>query len=166
MSQVKLSCRWSVADILLAHRFLVGYVYGRTHSQTGGLLQIWLLRRFGTVVAFQPILLGLIYLSRELWIEGGILCGVGGVVMLFMESYATWKTRLPGRKSLSHVTQDSLDRFVEIARPKGRRNVDEESTRMREEDSDMVSVMNKVVSDVSARCRSQDALGRHSQIIR
>ncbi|KAL1737393.1 hypothetical protein EV714DRAFT_278873 [Schizophyllum commune] len=113
---------------LVAHRFLVGYVYGRTHSQTGGLLQIWLLRRFGTVVAFQPILLGLIYLSRELWIEGGILCGVGGAVMLFMEGYATWKTRLPGRKSLSHVTQDSLDRFVEIARPKGRRNVDEEST--------------------------------------
>ena len=92
------------------------------------MLQIWLLRRFGTVVAFQPILLGLIYLSRELWIEGGILCGVGGAVMLFMEGYATWKTRLPGRKSLSHVTQDSLYRFVEIARPKGRRNVDEEST--------------------------------------
>ncbi|KAI5898056.1 uncharacterized protein SCHCODRAFT_080873 [Schizophyllum commune H4-8] len=113
---------------LVAHRFLVGYVYGRTHSQTGGLLQIWLLRRFGTVVAFQPILLGLIYLSRELWIEGGILCGVGGAVILFMEGYASWKTRLPGRKSLSHVTQDSLDRFVEIARPKGRRNVDEEST--------------------------------------
>lgn len=113
---------------LVAHRFLVGYVYGRTQSQTGGLLQIWLLRRFGTVVAFQPILLGLIYLSRELWIEGGVLCGVGGAVILFMEGYAMWKTRLPGRKSLSHVAQDSLDRFVEIARPKGRRNVDEEST--------------------------------------
>jgi hypothetical protein len=33
-----------------AHRFLVGYVFGRTRSQTGGLLQIWLLRRFATLL--------------------------------------------------------------------------------------------------------------------
>src|SRR6266702_2922195 len=35
----------------LAHRFLVGYVYGRTRSQTGGLLQIWLLKRFTSLIA-------------------------------------------------------------------------------------------------------------------
>ena len=45
-----------------AHRFLVGYVYGRTRSQTGGLLQMWLIQRFGTLLAFQPLVLGLILL--------------------------------------------------------------------------------------------------------
>lgn len=113
---------------LIAHRYLVGYVYARTHSQTGALLQIWLLRRFGSLLAFQPILLGLIFLSRKFWIEGGILAGAGVAVVVFVESYASWKTRLPGKKSLSAITQDSLDAFASAAKPSNRRNVDEEST--------------------------------------
>ena len=100
----------------LAHRFLVGYVYARTHSQTGGLLQIWLLRRFGTVLSFQPILLGLIFLTREFWIEGGVLIGTGLFVVVFVESYTSWKTRLPGRKSLSPITRNSLETFANTAR--------------------------------------------------
>lgn len=103
-------------------------MYARTHSQTGGLLQIWLLQRFGTLLAFQPLLLGLILLSREFWIEGGILVGVAVVVIIFVESYTRWKTRLPGRKSLSNITQDSLDTFAREAKPATRRDVDEEST--------------------------------------
>ncbi|KAJ6620255.1 hypothetical protein B0H10DRAFT_2163535 [Mycena sp. CBHHK59/15] len=113
---------------LVAHRFLVGYVYARTHSQTGGLLQIWLLRRFGTLLAFQPILLGLIFLSRNFWIEGGVLCGAGLFVILFVEVYVSRNTRLPGRGSLSPITRDSLSAFSAAARPARRRNVDEEST--------------------------------------
>ena len=99
----------------LAHRFLVGYVYARTHSQTGGLLQIWLLRRFGTVLSFQPILLGLIFLTRQFWIEGGVLIGTGLFVIVFVESYTNWKTRLPGRKCLSPITQNSLETFANAA---------------------------------------------------
>ncbi|KAF9556409.1 hypothetical protein CPC08DRAFT_778388 [Agrocybe pediades] len=100
---------------LIAHRFLIGYVYARTHSQTGGLLQIWLLRRFGTLLSFQPILLGLIVLTLRFWIEGGILIGCGVFVILFVESYAHWKTTLPGRKSLSPITRNSLDTFETTA---------------------------------------------------
>ena len=111
-----------------AHRYLVGYVYARTHSQTGALLQIWLLRRFGTLLAFQPILLGLILLSRNFWIEGGILIGSGVAVIIFVEFYASWKTRLPGQKALSAITQNSLHTFAGTARPSNRPNVDEEST--------------------------------------
>lgn len=111
----------------IAHRYLVGYVYARTHSQTGGLLQIWLLRRFGTLLAFQPILLGLIFLSRMFWIEGGVLVGTGAAVIIFVESYTSWKTRIPGRKSLSPITQDSLDVFANAMRRSRRTNVDEES---------------------------------------
>ncbi|KAF8183820.1 hypothetical protein K438DRAFT_1838672 [Mycena galopus ATCC 62051] len=115
---------------LVAHRFLVGYVYARTHSQTGGLLQIWLLRRFGTLLSLQPILLGLIFLSREFWIEGGVLCGAGVFVILFVEIFVITKTRQPGRGSLSPITRDSLDAFSKAARPPTtkRRTVDDEST--------------------------------------
>ncbi|KAH9486372.1 hypothetical protein JR316_0000436 [Psilocybe cubensis] len=97
---------------LIAHRYLVGYVYARTHSQTGGLLQIWLLKRFGTLLSFQPILLGLIVLSLRFWAEGGILVGTGVFVIIFVEAYTSWKTRLPGRKSLSPITINSLDTFA------------------------------------------------------
>ncbi|KAK0198749.1 hypothetical protein F5146DRAFT_918927 [Armillaria mellea] len=113
---------------LIAHRFLVGYVYGRTLSQTGGLIQIWLLRRFGTLLAFQPILLGLIFLANEIWIEGGVLIGTGVVVILFVEAYTTWRTRQPGRRSLGVVTQNSLDTFISRASQTRRLVVDEESS--------------------------------------
>lgn len=112
----------------IAHRFLVGYVYARTHSQTGGLLQIWLLRRFGTILSFQPLLLGLILLSRQLWVLGGVLTGVGVAVIIFVETYAHLKTRLPGRRSLSNITQNSLDTFTRTATPPVRHNTDEEVT--------------------------------------
>lgn len=98
--------------ILLAHRYLIGYVYARTHSQTGGLLHLWLLRRFGTVLSFQPILLGLIFLALRFWEEGGVLIGTGVFVIIFVESYTSWKIKLPGRKSLSPITQNSLDTFA------------------------------------------------------
>ncbi|KAJ3879447.1 hypothetical protein F5051DRAFT_402847 [Lentinula edodes] len=113
---------------LIAHRFLIGYVYARTLAQTGGLLQLWLLRRFATLLAFQPILLGLIFLSRRFWIEGGILVGTGCAVILFVETFAIWKTRTPGRSSLSPITNDSLDTFRSTARVSKRTSVDEAST--------------------------------------
>jgi hypothetical protein len=128
-----------------AHRYLVGYVYGRTHSQTGGLLQIWLLRRFGTLCSVQPILLGLIFLSRNLWVEGGILVGAGTGVIIFVEAYTTLKTRLPGRSSLSPITQDSLQTFEITA--KTRCHIEEEnkshmsSTRTPQGRSSMASVL-------------------------
>lgn len=76
---------------------------------------MWLLKRFASVVAFQPILLGLIFLSRRIFIEGGILVGVGAAAIIFVEIYAKWKTRRPGRNTLSNVTLDALDTFAERA---------------------------------------------------
>lgn len=90
-------------------------MYVRTHSQTGGVLQIWLLKRFGTLLSFQPILLGLIFMSRNIWIEGGVLAGVGVSVIIFVESYCAWKTRLPGYRSLSQNTRNSVDQFSSAA---------------------------------------------------
>lgn len=111
---------------LIAHRFIVGY--NAVHSRTGGLLQIWLLRRFGTLLALQPILLGLIFLSRRFYIEGGVLVGAGVAVAVFVEVYTVWKMGMPGRRSLSAITQDSLNTFQKTAKSTQRRSVDEEST--------------------------------------
>ena len=111
----------------IAHRYLVGYVYARTHSQTGGLLQIWLLQRFATLLAFQPLLLGLIFLSRRLWILSGILLGVALCVIILVEVYCNWKTRFPGSRSLSAITQDSLRTFASTAKLYAGPDADEEN---------------------------------------
>ena len=101
----------------LAHRFLVGYVYGRTRSQTGGLLQIWLLKRFASLISLQPILLGLILLTRKLWIEGGVLVGAGLFTLIFVEVYTRLKERSPGRSALNPVSQHALESFGKAAKP-------------------------------------------------
>jgi hypothetical protein len=111
-----------------AHRFLVGYVYARTHSQTGGLLQLWLLRRFATLTSLQPLILGLILLTRRLWPEGGALCGFAVLVMLVAEIYCTRTGRLPGPASLGPLTRRSIETFGKMAKPGHNRNSDEEST--------------------------------------
>ncbi|KAK7058587.1 hypothetical protein VNI00_002223 [Paramarasmius palmivorus] len=111
---------------LVAHRFLTGYVYA-PNTSTGGLLQIWMLRRLGTLLALQPILLGLIFLSREIWIEGGVLAGTGVLVILFVETYTQVKTSERSSRSLSAITKDSVETFASQARSK-RMNVDDEES--------------------------------------
>jgi len=59
--------------------------------------------------------LGLIFLSRKIWIEGTVLAGTGVVVILFVEVYTTLKLRLPSRGSLSPITRDSLNHFSSAA---------------------------------------------------
>ena len=110
-----------------AHRFLVGYVYGRTKSPTGGLVQLLMLRRFALLLALQPLVLGLILLSRRLWPEAGALLGTSLVVAIFVELFCSLKLRQPGARSLSPVARNSLETFRAAARPVRRRNIDEES---------------------------------------
>lgn len=112
---------------ILAHRYLIGYVHGRTQFATGGLLQIWLLRRFATLLSLQPLVLGLIFLTRGLWEEAGVLLGSALFIVVFAETFCHIKTREPGVKSLSPMTQESLNSFKNMARPNHRLNVDEES---------------------------------------
>ncbi|KAI9511899.1 hypothetical protein F5148DRAFT_974431 [Russula earlei] len=111
---------------LLAHRFLVCYVYGRTRSQTGGLLQIWLLKRIASLIALKPISLGLILLSRRLWPEGVALISAGVVTLFFVEFYARVSER-PGWGTLSPVTLHSLESFRRAAQPNHPTVLDEES---------------------------------------
>jgi calcium permeable stress-gated cation channel len=120
-----------------AHRFLVGYVYVRTHSQTGGLLQLWLLRRFAALTGLQPLILGLILLSRRLWPEGGALCGCALAVLLVAEFYCARQSRLPGLASLGPLTRRSLETFGKTAKPSHKRGTDEENTDLVGDDAGM-----------------------------
>ena len=106
---------------LVAHRFLIGYVYGRTDSgQTGGLLQLWILRRFATMLALQPLVMGLVVLSRQKWILGGIMVGTAVAIIILVEWYCSNKLKKPGVDSLSPVTRDAIEAFTRSARPAGR----------------------------------------------
>ncbi|KAG2120632.1 uncharacterized protein F5147DRAFT_662683 [Suillus discolor] len=115
---------------LVAHRYLIGYVYARTLSETGGLLQIWLLKRLGTLLALQPLLLGLILLSRRLWIEGGILVGIALVVVGIVEVYTMHKTRLASLQALPESTQESLRLFRRALESDNRTDTDDENRSM------------------------------------
>ncbi|CAG7846308.1 SubName: Full=Uncharacterized protein {ECO:0000313/EMBL:CCA69647.1} [Serendipita indica DSM 11827] len=106
---------------LVAHRYLVGYVYGRTDSgQTGGLLQLWVIRRFATLLALQPILLGLILMAHRKWILGGIMVGIAVVIVILVEWYCYKKLKKPGLDTLSPITRDAVDAYIQSARPAGR----------------------------------------------
>ena len=82
-----------------AHRFLIGYVYGRDESPSGGVVQIWLVRRLATVVALQPIVFGLLLLTRELWVEGGVSAGTGVLTIIVIEELSI----------MAHLPQHVLD---------------------------------------------------------
>ncbi|KIJ21976.1 hypothetical protein PAXINDRAFT_63506 [Paxillus involutus ATCC 200175] len=101
---------------LVAHRFLIGHVYVRTLSQTGGLMQIWLLKCLASISMLQPLLLGLILLSRQLWIEGGILSGFSLGTLLVVELFTASKSRLRASHYLEPTTRESLKAFSETAR--------------------------------------------------
>jgi hypothetical protein len=103
-------------------------VYGRTRSQTGGLLQIWLLKRLASLITLQPILLGLIFLSRRLWPEGCALLATGLITIIFVEVYAHLKERRPGRGALSPVAQHALESFRKAAQPDHPTVLDEDNT--------------------------------------
>ena len=102
---------------LVAHRYLVGYVYGRTErGQSGGLLQLWIIRRFATMLALQPFLLGLILLSNHLWILAGVLLGSAAFLVILVELYTEIRLREPGVGSLSPEARTSLDNFTNDAK--------------------------------------------------
>lgn len=90
-------------------------------------MQLFMLRRFALLLALQPLVLGLILLSRRLWPESGALLGTSLAVVIFVELFCSFKMREPGLRSLSPVTRNSLETFKTAARPVRRRNVDEES---------------------------------------
>lgn len=93
-------------------------MYGRTIAQTGGLLQLWLAKRFASVLALQPFLMGLELLTRRLWPEAGALLGSALVTVLLVEVFAFFLTRRRSARSLHPITREALASFVRAARPR------------------------------------------------
>ena len=101
---------------MVAQRFLVGYVFGRLDvGQTGGLLHIWVIRRFGTLLGLQPLLFGLVLLSRRQWALGGVLIGVAVFVAMGVEIYTYRKMQHTRTRQLDHPSQDALARYKATA---------------------------------------------------
>lgn len=118
-----------VALTLIAHRYLVGYVYGRIdRGQTGGLLQLWLIKRFATMLALQPLLLGLILLAFRQWALAGVLLAAATIIILLVEIYTYVRLRQPGVKSLNDASHDALQRFTERVKTKRRTGEDDEKS--------------------------------------
>ncbi len=113
---------------LVAHRYLVGYVYGRVErGQSGGLLHIWLIRRFATMVSLQPLLLGLLLLAYRMWALAWVLLGAAVFIIVFVEAYCTFKLRNPGIRSLSNTTRDCLEEFSHVITSAALKEDDEKS---------------------------------------
>jgi len=105
---------------MVAQRYLAHYVYGRIgQGQTGGLLHIWLIHRFATLVALQPLLLGLILLSRLQWVLSGILLGTALLIVVCVETYARHRLRSYSRSRLNQNARNALQHFESVARPRG-----------------------------------------------
>ncbi|CAE6437914.1 unnamed protein product [Rhizoctonia solani] len=117
---------------LVAYRYLVGYVWSRTDApSTGGILQLWLLRRFATLLALQPTLLGLILLSRRLWVLSGVLFGAALVIIVIVEVYCGYRSRNPPERKFSPIVRDSLATFrrsVRGSKSKRRLTIEEDGT--------------------------------------
>ncbi|KAH9178520.1 hypothetical protein EDB89DRAFT_1926998 [Lactarius sanguifluus] len=106
---------------LVAHRFLVGYVYGRTRSQTGGLLQIWLLKRFASLIRTAA------HSPRIDPAQEAPSVGAGVFTIIFVEVYTRLKERSPGRRALNPVSRHALESFGKAAKPNQPAVLDEES---------------------------------------
>jgi len=80
------------------------------------LLQIWLLKRFASPIALQPILLDPILFSRRLWPEGGALVDTGAIIR-----YTRIKERRPGQavltQSLNMPSSHSGRRYSRVTLP-------------------------------------------------
>jgi hypothetical protein len=66
-------------------------------------------------MSLQPILLGLIFLSRSLWVLGGILTGVGTFLLISAEVYVMLRIHSADRKQLPNTALQSLTLFQHIA---------------------------------------------------
>jgi hypothetical protein len=87
----------------------VEYLYAPSRGYEGATLALWTIRRFGWVLALQPLIYGLIVLSRNEWEIGGISIGVAVLTVVLSELLTTVSHPSPSRKRLSATTRRRLD---------------------------------------------------------
>jgi hypothetical protein len=75
------------------------------------------MRRFATLFALQPLLIGLVVLAHRKWILGGIMIGIAVFLVTLVEWYCIHRLKKPSVDSLSPVTRDSIEQYMHSARP-------------------------------------------------
>jgi hypothetical protein len=72
----------------ISTRYTVEYAQTtRSGGYTGALIALWTIRRFGWVLGTQPLLFGLIMLSRREWAIGGVSIAIGGIAVILSEIF-------------------------------------------------------------------------------
>jgi hypothetical protein len=85
------------------------YLHAPSQGFEAATLALWTIRRFGWVLALQPLIYGLIVLSRREWEMGGISIGVAVVTVVISEIVTAGLHPSPSRRKLSASTRKSLD---------------------------------------------------------
>lgn len=98
----------------------VEYLHAPAKGFEGATLALWTIRRFGWVLALQPLIYGLIVLSRREWEIGGVSIGVAVITVIISEVVTVGLHRGPSRRKLSFPTKKALDTISnDMRRPAG-----------------------------------------------
>ncbi|WWD00248.1 hypothetical protein V866_007157 [Kwoniella sp. B9012] len=94
----------------IANRYMIEHVFvDSSAGYTGTVLALWSVRRFGWVLGFQPLLYGLILLSRNEWAIGGVSIAVAIITVLLSEGLTVLEYKEKRRKDLNGNTRKGLD---------------------------------------------------------
>lgn len=99
---------------LIAVRYLVTFVsldHAPARSAHNAELAMWTIRRIGWCLAIQPLLFGLINLSRREWAIGGVALGVAVLAVVLVEVLIGRKERKRSRCALSGPARLALERL-------------------------------------------------------
>lgn len=95
--------------LYIAGRYLATYVDCTLHGGSHGRLAISMLWNLGWVLCLQPLVLGLVILSRREWAIGGASLGVALAGLIVFEALARTKCRTP------RLSEDDRDRVRKFA---------------------------------------------------
>lgn len=95
-----------LAFIVIHHQ--VQYVHAPSTGYEAATLALWTTRRLGWTLCLQPLIYGLILLSRNEWEIGGASIGVSVLTLVLSELLTIGRHPSPSRKSLKSTTRRIL----------------------------------------------------------
>lgn len=87
----------------------VEYVYAPSTGYEAATLALWTTRRLGWTLCLQPLIYGLVLLSRNEWEIGGASVGVAVLTLVLAELLTVGRHPTPSRKKLDSSTKRILD---------------------------------------------------------
>ncbi|OCF59137.1 hypothetical protein L486_03638 [Kwoniella mangroviensis CBS 10435] len=128
----------------IANRYMIEHVFvDSSAGYTGTVLALWHVRRFGWVLKFQPLLYGLILLSRNEWEIGGVSIGVAIITVLLSEGLTVLRFKDKRRKDLNGNTRKALDELSSSMRDTKKDDGNRNERNSRQSD---LSLLNRVTA--------------------